>query len=217
MATRHQRRERDRTQRARKQKRTVRRGTRRVPGWLQLAIVAGVAGIAILGAQAAGIFSPPERLDIDAIPQTQPEVGTKEPDRGNTHTPRRGEQVTYPTPLPPTSGTHWALPHAGWGVKDDFEEDEVVLHNMEHGGIAIQYKPGLEAQQLSDLKTLVRQLNTQGFPKVLLRPYAEMTPNIVATAWLWRLELERFDRAQLVSFVRSHYGASGDSPEPNAQ
>lgn len=216
MSTRHERRE-QRLKERRKQ------GTRRVtakrvtPRWVTPAIIAAVAVVAILGLRQLGVFEPPPPpFEIDDVPPVTGEVGTREPNAGNAHTPQRGVQVTY-TKVPPTSGNHWEMPHAGWGVKDESVEDELVVHNLEHGGIAIQYKPGLPPQELADLKTLVRQLNAGQYRKVLLRPYIEMEPNIVLTAWTWRHELQSFDRDQIVNFVRSHHGASGNAPEPNAQ
>lgn len=214
MSTRHERRE-QRLKERRKQ------GTRRVtakrvtPVWVKPAIIAAVAVVAILGLRQMGVFEPPPP-PLPDVPAPTGEVGTKEPNAGNAHTPQRGVQVTYTT-LPPTSGNHWEMPHAGWGVKDESVEDELVLHNLEHGGISIQYKPGLPPQELSDLKTLVRQLTAGQFRKVLLRPYLEMEKNIVLTAWTWRLELDAFDRTQIVQFVQSHYGPNGNAPEPNAQ
>lgn len=216
MSTRHERREQRLKERRKQGPRRV--TTKRVtPRWVKPAIIAAAVVVAILGLRQLGVFEPPPpALPIDDIPPPAGEVGTRESDGGNAHTRPRGQQVQYPK-TPPSSGAHWDPPLANWGVLGASVEDEQVLHNLEHGGIAIQYKPGLEPQQLADLQTLVRQLNGGQFRKVLLRPYIDMEPNIVLTAWTWRHELQTYDRDQIVNFVRSHYGSNGNAPEPNAQ
>ncbi|HET8569234.1 MAG TPA: DUF3105 domain-containing protein [Candidatus Limnocylindria bacterium] len=217
MSTRHDRRERQRAQRGKKARRGAQGAGFRLSGWMTAAILGGVAVLAIFGLRAAGFFEPPAPpIDLSKIATPSPgaKIGVHKEDKGATHV-TTGQRVPY-AEKPPTSGPHWEMPHAGWGVKDQPQDDEKVVHNLEHGGIAIQYKPGLEPQQLSDLKTLVRQLNSSGFPKILLRPYVDMDKNIVAVAWNWRLDLDAFDQTQLVQFVRAHYGTAGEAGEPNS-
>lgn len=214
MSTRHERREQQLRERRKQGPRRV-TAKRVTPRWVAPAIVAAFAALAIFGLRAAGVFEPPPPgLDVGAIPAPTGEVGIRETATGGQHVDPP-QQMTY-AKTPPTSGPMWSQV-SGWGVLSAPVEDELVVHNLEHGGIAIQYKPGLEPQQLADLQTLVRQLNGGQFRKVLLRPYLDMQKSIVLTAWTWRLELDAFDREQIVNFVRSHYGSSGNAPEPNAQ
>jgi hypothetical protein len=211
MSTRHDRREQLKRERRKKQHRPV-SGKRVTPGWVAPAIIAGVAVLAILGLRQIGAFEPP----LPAITPPPPgveRIGTKHQAASGGHVPD-GQRVQY-AELPPASGAHWNLPHAGWGVKDTAQDDERVVHNLEHGGIVISYK-GLSPDDLANLKTLVRRLNSGVYKKVLLRPYDRMENGIVAAAWSWSLRLERYDEAQLTKFVQGHYGPNGDSPEPNA-
>ena len=43
--------------------------------------------------------------------------------------------------VPATSGWHYAQPLAPvrWGVHEEFLADEIRLHNLEHGGVAVHY------------------------------------------------------------------------------
>ncbi|TSC66935.1 MAG: hypothetical protein G01um101466_842, partial [Parcubacteria group bacterium Gr01-1014_66] len=41
---------------------------------------------------------------------------------------------------PPTSGWHFARP-AEWGIYKEEQSDQIMIHNLEHGGIWISYKP----------------------------------------------------------------------------
>ena len=53
---------------------------------------------------------------------------------------------------PPTSGWHWAAAQT-WGVYTTQQVQEQLVHNLEHGGVVIQYNnlSGPEVQRLTDL------------------------------------------------------------------
>ncbi len=57
---------------------------------------------------------------------------------------------------PPTSGPHYEQP-ANAGFYSEPLPAEQVIHNMEHGQIAIWYSPDAPEQVVSDIETLVRQ------------------------------------------------------------
>lgn len=211
MSTRHDRREQLKRERRKQQRRVA--GKRVTPGWVAPAIVAGVLVLGIFGLRQAGVFEPPPPAITPAPGAVAEKVGTRVEPQAGTHV-GRGTRVQYAS-YPPTSGSHWDLPHAGWGVKDSSQDDELVVHNLEHGGIAISYK-GLSADDLANLKTLVRRLNGGAYPKVLLRPYDRMENGIVLSAWAWTMKLERYDEATITKFVQGHYGPNGEAPEPNA-
>lgn len=212
MSTRHDRREQLKQDRRKQQHRKV-TGKRVTPGWVAPAIITAVAVVAILGLRQLGVFEPPPPAITPAPSAAIEKIGTHQTESPGTHV-AVSQRVQY-AQLPPTSGSHWDLPHAGWGVKDAAVDDERVVHNLEHGGIAVNYK-GLTPDDLASLKTLVRRLNGGAYPKVVLRPYDRMENGIVATAWNWSLRLERYDEGQVTKFVQGHYGQLGESPEPNS-
>lgn len=212
MSTRHDRREQLKQDRRKQQHRKV-TGKRVTPGWLAPAIIAAVAVVAILGLRQLGVFEPPLPAITPAPSAAIEKLGTHQTESPGTHVPRT-QRVQF-AQIPPTSGSHWDLPHGGWGVKDGAVDDELAVHNLEHGGIVINYK-GLSPDDLASLKTLVRRLNGGAYPKVMLRPYDRIENGIVATAWNWSLRLERYDESQVTKFVQGHYGQLGESPEPNS-
>ena len=211
MSTRQDRREQLKKDRRKKQQRKV-TGKRVTPGWVAPAIIAGVAVLAILGLRQLGLFEPAPPA-ITPPSAAVEKIGTRETAQPGSHV-AVGTRLEYAT-RPPTSGSHWDLPHAGWGVKDTAQDDERVLHNLEHGGIVINYK-GLSPDDLANVKTLVRRLTGGEYRKVMLRPYDRMDNGFVLTAWTWSLKLDRYDEAQITKFVQGHYGQLGDSPEPNS-
>src|SRR5687767_14475686 len=137
MATRHERREQLKKDRRKKQHRKV-SGKRVTPGWVAPAIIAGLLVLAILGLRQLGLFEPPPPAITPPPVALTEKIGTRVAPQPGTHV--GGNQRVEYASLPPTSGSHWDLPHAGWGVKDNAQDDERVVHNLEHGGIVINYK-----------------------------------------------------------------------------
>ena len=170
----------------------------------------------IVGGRVTGALAPgPAPFDIRAAKYdtTNEVIGTHEADEGNPHVPA-GQKVTYKTD-PPTSGSHWGSPAAPtpWGIKDVTIPNEVIVHNLEHGGIVIFYK-ALTQAETDQLKDLVRVMEQNGFPKIVLEPYPTMSDaRIAVSAWRWSLKLPSYDDVQIVKFVKSHY-ESPEAPEP---
>jgi hypothetical protein len=100
-------------------------------------------------------------------------------DPGEPHAP-------YAT-APPTSGAHFQE-WAPWGVHDDPIPDGNQIHNLEHGGVLLQYScdcPEVVAllQRFADPAT--------GYPVlVIAAPYPEMEADVALTAWERTLELD---------------------------
>src|SRR6267378_1224051 len=145
MATelRRDRREKQKRQKQRQQQR------RRTSGGISNQIIVGVfvigaIGLAILGANAAGVFQPPAAaFDLNSSEFQVPSgttIGTQEPLLSAEHItpPAKGNYNT----VPPTSGQHWiqtGVAPAPWGIKDTTLANEITTHNLEHGGIVIVY------------------------------------------------------------------------------
>jgi hypothetical protein len=188
---------------------------RRIGGaWIGLGVIA--AGAAILFAlYALGVFVPgaaPVDLRDKKYDPSNEIIGQQFPDEGNAHI-NAGQKATYGT-NPPTSGSHWSAPAApaAWGIKDTTLPDEVVVHNMEHGGVVIFYK-GLDANETAKLKDLARSLTQFGYPKIILEPYPQLSDaRIAISAWRWQLKLATYDDVAIVKFVRAHYDGP-DAPE----
>jgi DNA-binding beta-propeller fold protein YncE len=102
---------------------------------------------------------------------------------------------------PPTSGPR--LDHiADWGVHPVPVPLELQAHNLEHGGVLLQYNcpEGCADLELA-LADLVRDRD-----HVLIAPYPLTDAKIVLTAWGRILELESYDPARILAFVDAWAG-----------
>jgi hypothetical protein len=80
--------------------------------------------------------------------------------------------------FPPSSGPHYASP-APWGVYPDSIKQTILVHNLEHGGIVIQYGPGVSKGDVDKLQSFYQD-DPYG---LILAPYAKLKSKIAATAW----------------------------------
>jgi hypothetical protein len=101
---------------------------------------------------------------------------------------------------PPTSGPH--LPYiAPWGVHARPIPPELQVHNLEDGGVLVQYNcecPELVAR----LRAIVQRYDRN----VILAPYPTMKSRIALTAWTRLDAFEGFDEARIVRFIQAYRG-----------
>ena len=122
------------------------------------------------------------------------------PIQGQQHVPRGQQHPPYNS-KPPTSGWHYGDAVAPWGVATEQIPDEVQVHNLEHGGIMIQYDcPGGAAgcpEMVAQLEQIVRSYRS----KVILAPYQGIGHPIALTAWRKLAYLDRVDEAFIRRFI----------------
>jgi len=101
---------------------------------------------------------------------------------------------------PPTSGPHTAGV-ARWGVHTEPLAKEMQLHNLEDGGVAINYN-------CQDCPELVERLEAVAiqFDRVVLAPYPGLNRKIALTAWGKIDTFDEFDRERIVKFIKAHIG-----------
>ncbi len=101
---------------------------------------------------------------------------------------------------PPTSGPH--LPYiAPWGVHVRPIPLELQVHNLEDGGVLVQYN--CECPELvAKLSAIVRKYDKQ----VILAPSPPMKHTIALTAWTRIDTLEDFDEGRIVRFIEAYRG-----------
>lgn len=80
---------------------------------------------------------------------------------------------------PPTSGPHFASP-ANWGVYDYEVHDKLFIHNLEHGGIWISYKPSVDLHVVEHLKSIVSEF---GGSKLVMAPRSANDSDVAVMAW----------------------------------
>ena len=180
-------------------------GTRRTLDWRVLTLGA----ILLLGAVILLLV-----LMFGGSTNTDPGAGARQQDAGRAHIPE-GQQGTGYTSVPATSGQHWSSANSPgpWGVYTTAQPQEVMIHNMEHGGIVIWYQSSLDADGVAALTTFVQQQISQAQFKVILTPWSgvDFGHPIAVTAWDWLLYLDTPDLDKIRSFLNAHYG---QSPEP---
>src|SRR5258706_7161780 len=103
--------------------------------------------------------------------------GPKMPDRGTTPMASKTPRKEAYNSDPPTSGPH--LPYiAPWGVHVRPIPRELQVHNLEDGGVVVQY--GCECP---DVVTRLRDIVNRYDRHVILAPYPGMQSRIWLTAW----------------------------------
>lgn len=140
-------------------------------------------------------------------------VGTQFPNQGQQHIARGDEHPPYNS-VPATSGWHYAdfNAPAPWGVHAEFIKDEVLVHNLEHGGVGIHYNC---ADGCLELVSRLEDIANKG-TKVILSPYPNMSTTIALTAWNYQDTLTEFDEERITEFVRAHVN-SHNAPEWQAR
>jgi hypothetical protein len=166
---------------------TQRRGRPRRRRWTKGAAVAGVVVLALV----VGYFAYRAQADLP---------GQKFPDQGNLHVQTASEPHEPYNSAPPTSGPH--LPYiAPWGVHTKPIPNELQVHNLEDGGVVVQYNcecPEL-VQKLADI---VRRHDRY----VVLAPYPAMKSRIALTAWTRLETLDEFDASRIERFIKAYRG-----------
>lgn len=110
---------------------------------------------------------------------------------------------------PPTSGCHQGSSAPWMGVSDSPIANELQVHNLEHGGVMVQYRPnpvpGLSDEYIEDLAIFVREIRTQSrYCKVILAPYPGLDQTIALTSWGWIETFEEFDHDDILKFIDDH-------------
>jgi len=110
---------------------------------------------------------------------------------------------------PPTSGWHYSQP-ANFGVYKQELPDENILHNLEHGGIWISYKPDID----EDIKSKLEDIGKNNSGSVVVSPRAANDSNIAVASWGRLLKLDNIDENQIKLFIKMN---KNRSPEPLAK
>lgn len=140
----------------------------------------------------------------------KPRPGSEHQDNGRQHV----QSKDYGGEEPPTSGDH-AEPLA-WQVYDQEIPDANVIHNMEHGGVYISYRPDLPKEQIDKIKSLFSKpySNSSFSPiKAVVAPRANNKAPIVMSSWTRSQSFESFDEARMIEYYLANIGKS---PEPGA-
>jgi len=112
------------------------------------------------------------------------ELGILYEDQGKEHVAIEESHPLYNS-NPPTSGWHYQNP-ADWGIYQKELPDEQLIHDLEHGGIWISYRPDIP----SDQKMIIEYIAAQYSAKVIVTPRPENDSDVAVAAWQRLLKLE---------------------------
>lgn len=107
---------------------------------------------------------------------------------------------------PPTSGPHFASP-ANWGIYDYEVHDKLLIHNLEHGGIWVSYKPTVGTHVVEYLKAVVDEF---GGSKIAMAPRSANDSDIAVAAWTRLLKINLVDgdiTEEQLNQIRAFYKA----------
>ena len=118
--------------------------------------------------------------------------------------------------IPATSGLHNPTT-AIWNLYDQPVPQINYVHNLEHGGLVIQYGSNVPDADVASLGEWYQQ-DTRG---VIVAPLApamekedpELADQIVVTSWTHMLRCNSFDEGALDDFSDDYRGPQGDAPE----
>lgn len=105
--------------------------------------------------------------------------------------------------FPPTSGNHYAVPVV-WGAYDAPIEQERVVHNLEHGGVIVQYGKDVPQTTVDELRAEY-QSDPNG---LVLAPLPSLGNLIAFTAWTHIAKCRSFDKDAFETF-RDEFRAKG--------
>ncbi len=148
----------------------------------RLAAAGAAALVLLLGAAmiASGAFAPAAPGPAAAGTSESPQCNSIQsfPTQSRDHIQPNEPHPAYSS-NPPTSGWHWANPQ-DWGAYLTPQVQEQLVHNLEHGGIVIQYN-GLSAPEVQQLVDLFKADSYH----LILAPYPGLPANVrvALTAW----------------------------------
>lgn len=161
----------------------LRRRTRRLLGWgvVAVGLAVGAGTIAYWAATLPG--SP-----VDSL--------------GNAHLRSADEPHVPYNSDPPTSGPHLSY-IASWGIHTQPIPRELQVHNLEDGGVLVQYNCPREC---SDLVRQLAAIVSRYERHVILAPYPGMEKTIALTAWTRMDKFDTFDEKRIVRFIEAYRG-----------
>jgi len=141
-------------------------------------------------------------------------------DQGRGHIAPGNAGGPYLT-IPPASGSHWitnpseTVPTgspARWGAYGTPLPDEVQIHNLEHGGIVLNYNCSEGCAELVDqLQSVIPGQGAQ----FILAPYPNMSTRIAITSWRHIDQMDEFDADRLNAFIDAYLDRAPESVPGN--
>jgi hypothetical protein len=162
-------------------------------------MLAGAFALSVVAAAAAPSPAPDQK------------PGQEFPSLGNAHIQRLGEAHVPYNSDPPTSGPHMPA-IAPWGMYDQPIPKEYQVHNLEDGGVLLQYScpkgcPDLMKKlQALFVKYKKRADTEKKYLHLVIAPYPQMDSRLALTAWTRLEKLDDFDEPRVDRFIEAYVG-----------
>lgn len=161
-------------------------------------LIAGLLAVALLGAVVYTFNKSKNESRLAAAAAGQAGCGQVQQfkDQGTSHL-KPGETFDYNS-NPPTSGTHAPQP-AIWGSYNQETPAPTLIHNMEHGGIIVNYK-GQSNSTVDSIDSFVEQY-TDG---VISNPNPKIDKPVVIASWGRTQQCERFSVDAVAAYIKKY-------------
>jgi hypothetical protein len=177
---------------------------------LLAAIAAGIAWVSLRGDESAGAGG----IDGPCVRETFAPMGRQ-------HVEEVSKDFEYSS-FPPTSGPHHPLT-AIWNPYEEPVPQLRLVHNLEHGGVAVQYGSEVPQQTVEQIRAWYAE-SPNGLVVAPLPPADEIQADappdaeskIFLTAWTHLATCSSFDEQAFNGFLDDFRNPNGDAPEtPN--
>jgi hypothetical protein len=116
------------------------------------------------------------------------------PDQGRQHATQLPPDFKYNS-FPPTSGTHNPTP-AIWNIYDEPVRQMLLVHNLEHGGIVVQYGDQVPEETIQQIRTWY-----QADPNAkIVAPLPALKDKVAVTAWTHLMTCPGFNQEAFDAF-----------------
>jgi hypothetical protein len=102
--------------------------------------------------------------------------------------------------FPATSGPHYPTP-AIWNIYTDPVDQIRVVHNLEHGGIVVQYGDKVPAETVAQITNWYDNSDRSG---ILVAPLPALGDKVALTAWTHLATCPGFDQKAVDAFTDAH-------------
>jgi hypothetical protein len=192
-------------------------GPRRLNLWfvalgVGIIVVAAVVGIVLATRSGSAEASGP---DGACTRQTFPPMGRQ-------HIEKLSSDFRYNS-YPPTSGPHYppgSKAPAVWNLYDTPVDETALVHNLEHGGVVVQYGADVPDSTVEEITRWYQDQDTQNglvvapiWPGIQATPPADAGKKIYLTSWTHLMTCPTFDKSAFDNFVDDYRGPNGDAPE----
>ena len=144
-----------------------------------------------------------------------------DPDDGRGHIDNNTSLGGPYSVVPATSGSHWfgATTGAGtpsparWGRYETALPDEVLIHNLEHGGIGLHYDCD---EACPEIVKALDDIIPRSPSQYIMSPYRGMPSKIAITSWRHHLYLDEVDVEEIKKFIEEYKDRAPESVTQNS-